>query len=128
MKNNIFFLSGFLISAIFMGCADQRITFEGTVYRGVLDSTTTLVAVGSPISGAIVREKTHPEKTTTGANGRYRLEITVPGVIGYPNAKQYTIESTWLGGGDVDIVYARPGENIYVRDMVIYQLVPNPTK
>ncbi len=114
-----------VFASIFMGCANQKITFYGKVYSGTYDSTTGLVAVGAPISGAVVKERNNAVTTLTDSSGNFQLEIEVPGVIGTPNAKAYVIESTFNGSGDYDVVYARPGERVYVRDMVLYQLVPD---
>jgi len=120
-----------IFAALFIvsGCANQKITFYGKVYSGTYDSTTGIVTVNGPISGAVIKEKTTSSATTlTDSKGEFTLEIEVPAVIGTPNSKPYTIESTFNGAGDSDVVYARPGERVYVRDMVLYQLVPDVTQ
>ncbi len=114
MKNYFFPLflivyAGFLIS----GC-NQKITFEGTVYNRAL----------SPVSGATIKEKIYPEKTTSDAAGKYNLTIEVPAVVGYPTAKSYTIEATFRGTTGSNDVMARPGETVFVKDIVISTSTP----
>lgn len=122
------------LSAFFFltGCADQKITFKGRVYEATIDSsTTTLVTILGPIEGARVRERKNPQEVRTDAGGNYELTITIPPVIGYQSARLYTIECSGSetrgkGASAAVNVYASAGDTVFVRDMALYQIAPNP--
>ena len=142
MRKHFFFLT--LAAGLFTiaGCSDQKIVFNGEIHRGEItyqyqipgDTTTEVMEVLLDVggwAGACVKEVGHSEVAyASGANGAYRLEISVPRKLGFPSAESFTLQA-WAPPGvssrDERIsnyASARPGENVFVRPfLIVYHTV-----
>ena len=111
---------------LFSGCNrnstfKDTVTFEGDVYSGVMNSTTSVVVVGSAMQGAVITCTNYPGSVKTASDGSYTLKVQAARTFGGINADTYTLQASCNGNDETITAYGKPGDTIHVRDFVLYQ-------
>ncbi|RLD17308.1 MAG: hypothetical protein DRI36_04125 [Caldiserica bacterium] len=125
-----FILVSFLLLNSCANTFKDEITFKGKVFLGHYtydENLGKIIVIDGPAQGAIVKEKSHPEKTTTDANGLYSLTIKTYRSFTSPKADIYTIQvfasrDSTDASDEYTTVYASPGDEVEVRPLVLVEI------
>ena len=100
---------------------EQTVSFQGTVYNGHQDPTTSLIINDGVCTNAVVTCTNFPASTKTGVAGTYVLSVSTVRTFSAPNADSYGVQASANGMDETVTVFGKPGETIHVRDMILYK-------
>jgi hypothetical protein len=100
---------------------EQSVSFNGIVYNGHQDPTTSLIINDGLCANAVVSCNNYPSSTKTNASGAYNLTVSAVRTFSAPNADSYSVQASANGKDETVTVYGKPGDSIHVRDIILYQ-------